>query len=172
MRVQETCDMADIIDAGEKAPDFKLNDQNDVPFHLADMKGKSVLLSFHPLAWTGVCAKQMKSLEKNYAAFKKLETVAVGVNIDSVPSKKAWAKELGLKKTRLLSDFWPHGAVAKALGIFRDKQGFSERANILLDKNGNVIWSRVYGLGELPDIDEVLDRIRKKYEPPATPEKD
>ena len=167
----EETDMAEIIDTGEKVPDFKLNDHNDLPFHLADMKGKNVLLSFHPLAWTGVCSKQMRSLEKNYAAFRKLDTVAVGVNVDSVPSKKAWAKELGLRKTRLLSDFWPHGAVAKALGIFREKDGFSERANILLDKRGNVAWSKVYGLGELPDIDEVLDRIRKKYEPPATPEK-
>jgi len=163
--------MADIIKEGEEAPDFTLDDHNEKPFHLADMRGRNVLLSFHPLAWTGVCAKQMKALEKNYAAFKKLGTVAVGVNIDAAPTKKAWAKSLGVKKTRLLSDFWPHGAVASSLGIFREKDGFSERANILIDASGKVVWSKVYGLGELPDIDEVLDRIRRKYEPPATPEK-
>jgi peroxiredoxin len=161
--------MTDIIKVGQKAPDFTLDDHNEKPFHLADMQGKYVLLSFHPLAWTGVCARQMKSLEKNYAAFKLLNTVAVGVNIDSVPSKKAWAKELGVKKTRLLSDFWPHGAVARSMGIFREKDGFSERANILLDHNGNVIFTKVYALGVLPDIDEILDLLRKKYNPPGEP---
>jgi len=163
--------MSEIIDVGQKAPDFTLDDHNEKPFHLADMQGKFVLLSFHPLAWTGVCARQMKSLEKSYAAFKELNTVAVGVNVDSVPSKKAWARELGLKKTRLLSDFWPHGAVARSMGIFREKDGFSERANILLDHNGNVVFSKVYALGELPDIDEILDLLRKKYNPPAEPER-
>lgn len=161
--------MSEIIKVGQKAPDFILDDHKEKPFHLADMQGKLVLLSFHPLAWTGVCARQMKSLEKNFAAFKELNTVAVGVNIDSVPSKNAWAKELGVKKTRLLSDFWPHGAVARSMGIFREKDGFSERANILLDHNGNVVFSKVYALGELPDIDEILDLLRKKYNPPGEP---
>jgi len=161
--------MTEIIKVGEKAPDFTLDDHNEKPFHLADMQGKNVLLSFHPLAWTGVCTKQMKSLEKNYAAFKKLDTVAVGVSVDSSPSKKAWARSMGVKKTRLLSDFWPHGEVAQKLGIFLADDGISARANILLDRNGNVVWSKVYGLGELPDIDEVLDRIRRKYEPPGSP---
>lgn len=163
--------MAGIIKQGEEAPDFTLDDHNEKPFHLADMRGRNVLLSFHPLAWTGVCTKQMKSLEKNYAAFRKLDTVAVGVSVDSVPSKNAWAKDMGVRKTRLLSDFWPHGEVAQKLGIFLAKDGISGRANILIDRTGKVVWSKVYGLGELPDIDEVLDRIRRKYEPPATPEK-
>ena len=161
--------MTDIIKAGEKAPDFILDDHNEKPFHLADLKGKNVLLSFHPLAWTGVCTKQMKSLERHHGAFKKLNTVAVGVSVDSSPSKKAWARSMGVKKTRLLSDFWPHGEVARKLGIFLPDDGISARANILLDRNGNVVWSKVYGLGELPDIDEVLDRIRRKYEPPGSP---
>ena len=153
---------------GETAPDILLDDQNGKPFRLADMKGKNVLLSFHPLAWTGVCTRQMKSLEKHYAAFRKLGTVAVGVSVDSSPCKKAWAKDMGVSKTRLLSDFWPHGAVAETLGIFLPEDGISARANILVDQNGKVAWSKVYEMGELPDIDEVLDRIRKKYQPPGT----
>jgi len=161
--------MSEPIKVGELAPDFELDDHNEKAVRLSDFRGKNVLLSFHPLAWTGVCSKQMKSLEKNYGAFKKLKTVAFGVNIDSVPSKKAWAKDLGLKRTRLLSDFWPHGAVARKFGIFRDKDGFSERANILLDEEGKVIFSKVYEIGELPDIDEILDLIRRKYEPPGEP---
>jgi peroxiredoxin len=161
--------MSEPIKVGEAAPDFELDDHNEKAVRLSDLRGKKVLLSFHPLAWTGVCSKQMKSLEKNFGAFKELKTVAFGVNIDSTPSKKAWAKDLGLKKTRLLSDFWPHGAVAQKYGIFRDKDGFSERANILIDEEGKVIFSKVYEIGELPDIDEILDLIRRKYEPPGEP---
>jgi len=161
--------LADIIKEGEIAPDFTLDDQEGKPFHLADFKGRNVLLSFHPLAWTGVCTKQMKSLEKHQAEFRKLDTVAVGVSVDSSPSKKAWAKDMVVKKTRLLSDFWPHGELADKLGIFLPEDGISGRANILIGRDGKVAWSKVYGMGELPDIDEVIDRIRKKYEPPKTP---
>lgn len=162
-------ELAEPIKEGERAPDFVLDDHNGKPVRLSDLKGKTVLLSFHPLAWTGVCSKQMKSLEKNYAAFKELNTVALGMNVDSVPSKKAWAKDLGLKKTRLLSDFWPHGEVARQYGLFREKDGFSQRANVIVDGDGKVMFAKVYEMGELPDIDEILDRIRKKYEPPGEP---
>ena len=161
--------MSEPIKVGEDAPDFELDDHNEKAVRLSDLRGKKVLLSFHPLAWTGVCSKQMKSLEKNYAAFKELKTVAMGMNVDSVPSKKAWATDLGLKRTRLLSDFWPHGGVAQQYGLFREKDGFSERANVLVDGDGKVIFSKVYEIGELPDIDEIIDLIRKKYEPPREP---
>lgn len=126
------------IRIGDKAPDFVLKNQNGEEIQLSDSKGKNVLLSFHPLAWTRVCAEQMKSLEANVDAFERLNTAAFGVNVDSVPSKKAWAEYLDIKKTRLLSDFWPHGEVAALYGIFREKDGFSERANIVIDENEKV----------------------------------
>lgn len=150
-----------IIKVGEKAPDFVLKDQNEKEFSLKDFRGKKVLLSFHPLAWTSVCAKQMLSLENNKERLSKLNTVAVGVNVDPIPSKKAWAKELGIENTRLLSDFWPHGEVAKKFGIFREKEGFSERANIIIDENGKAIFTKVYKLSLLPDIEEIIDFLSK-----------
>jgi len=101
------------ICVGGKAPDFILDDHKEKPFKLSDFTGKKILLSFHPLAWTSVCAKQMQSLEKNKKYFDKLNTIAVGISVDPTPSKNAWAKKLGIKNTRLLSDFWPHGAVAQ-----------------------------------------------------------
>ena len=148
--------------AGDKAPDFILNDQDSKEFNLSDFKGKNVLLSFHPLAWTGVCAKQMKSLESNFDEFEKLDTIAVGINVDTIPSKKAWADSLGLKNTRILSDFWPHGKVAKLYGLFRENEGFSERANILINDNQEIEFIRIYELGELPDINEILTFLREK----------
>jgi len=146
--------------AGDRAPDFKLFDHNEKEFKLSDFKGKRVLLSFHPLAWTGVCAKQMKSLEDHQSDFKELNTIAVGINVDSIPSKKAWVDSLEIKNTRLLSDFWPHGKVAKLFGIFREKDGFSERANIILNENQEVEFIRIYEIPEFPDINEILTFLR------------
>jgi peroxiredoxin len=144
----------------DEAKDFILNDQNGKEFQLAKFKGKKILLSFHPLAWTAVCAKQMKSLEKNQSIFKKLNTVAVGISVDTVPSKNAWAKSLKIKKTRLLADFWSHGAVAKLYGIFRAKQGFSERANIIIDEKQKIVFVKIYPIPQLPDINEIIKFLK------------
>jgi peroxiredoxin len=146
---------------GDKAKGFSLEDQDEKLFTLLDFKGKKVLLSFHPLAWTPVCSEQMKSLENNKSAFDSLNTIAVGVSVDTVPSKKAWAKSLGIKNTRLLSDFWPHGKVADLYGIFRNKDGFSERANIIIDGNQKIVFFKIYKLGQLPDIQEIIDVLKK-----------
>jgi peroxiredoxin len=145
---------------GKEAFDFVLFDHNNEKFKLSDFKGKKILLSFHPLAWTGICAKQMKSLEKNYEVFNKLNTIAVGINIDSIPSKNAWAKSLDIKNTRLLSDFWPHGEVAKLYTLFKEKEGFSERANIIIDENQIINFVKIYDISELPDINEIIDFLK------------
>jgi len=151
--------MAEALKVGRKVKDFMLKDQNGQDFRLADCQGRRVLLSFHPLAWTPVCALQMQSLEKSKKALDKLNTVAVGLSIDSVPCKGAWAKSLKIKNTRLLSDFWPHGALAKSLGILR-VEGFSERANIILDEAGKVMFVKVYPIRQLPDIEEILTALK------------
>ncbi|MGB2907953.1 MAG: redoxin domain-containing protein [Candidatus Aminicenantaceae bacterium] len=144
------------IQVGNTAPDFRLKDNRGNETRLADYRGKRVLLSWHPLAWTSVCAAQMKSLEENKAAIAELNMVALGLSVDSVPSKNAWAKELGVAETRLLSDFWPHGGVAKAYGLFREEQGTSQRANVILDEAGQVVFVKVYDIPQLPDISEIF----------------
>lgn len=153
--------MIEKLKVGLKAKRFTLPDQNDQEFRLADFKGKRILVSFHPLAWTSVCAEQMKSLEKTRDAFESLNTVAVGVSVDTVPSKKAWANSLGIKNTRLLSDFWPHGKVARLYGIFRREDGISKRVNIIIDENQTIVFFKIYKLGQLPDIQEIVDMLRK-----------
>jgi peroxiredoxin len=153
-------EQAERAKVGDVAKDFVLKDQNEKEFKLSEQKGKRVLLSFHPLAWTGVCADQMKSLEANKETFDSLNTVAVGLSVDSAPSKKAWADTLGIKNTSLLTDFWPHGEVAKLFGVFREKNGISERANILVDENGKIVFVKVYPIPELPDINEIIDFLK------------
>jgi peroxiredoxin len=102
----------------------------------------------------------MQSLEENLNQFDKLNTVALGVGVDSAPTNKAWAKSLNIARTRLLADFWPHGEVAKLYGVFRDKDGFSERANIIINENQVVVFAKVYPTQELPDIKEILRLLK------------
>jgi len=68
---------------------------------------------------------------------------------------------LGIARTRLLADFWPHGEIAKLYGIFREKEGFSERANIILDEAGKIIFFKVYEIGQLPDIQEIISFLKQ-----------
>lgn len=150
-----------MIAEGEPSIDFTLEDHNGDEFTLSEYEEKKILLSFHPLAWTSVCAKQMQSLENNKKRFDELNTLAVGISIDSVPCKDAWADELGIEETRLLADFWPHGEVSRKYGIFRDDEGFSERANIIIDEDQKVIFSKVYPIREVPDIDEILEVLKR-----------
>lgn len=145
----------DEIKIGDKIQDFTLRDHKGKDVHLEDFKGKNVILSFHPLAWTSVCAEQMKALEENYELFTSLDTIAFGISVDPTPSKRAWAKELGITHIKLLSDFWPHGELAKRYGIFKEKEGVSERANIILDEEQRVIFFKKYPAHELPDITEI-----------------
>jgi len=98
----------------------------------------------------------MVSLEEHFDQFDKLNMVALGIGVDSAPSNKAWAKSLNIERTTLLADFWPQGEVARLYGVFRDKDGFSERANILIDENHAVVFTRLYPISQLPDIEEII----------------
>lgn len=148
-----------MVEIGHNVGDFELKDQKEQLFRSKDFKGKKILLSFHPLAWTPVCRDQMLSLEKNLDRFESANAIAVGVSIDSIYCKKAWAEAIGINKTRLLSDFWPHGGLALRLGLFRHKDGFSERANVIIDENGLVKFIKVYPIPEVQDIEEVLANL-------------
>jgi peroxiredoxin len=150
------------IEVGDVAPDFTLKDQNEEDVRLSDLKGKNkVVLSFHPLAWTSICKAQMQDLEKHREDTERLDAVALGLSVDSVPCKKAWAEAIGVKDTPLLADFWPHGGVIQAYGIFREKNGFSERSVFIVDKEGVVRFKKIYPIGEVPDIGEILKALEE-----------
>ncbi|MFH1381373.1 MAG: redoxin domain-containing protein [Chloroflexota bacterium] len=150
-----------MISIGSTAPDFTLKDQNNKTVKLSRFKGKKIILSFRPLAWTPVCHDQMLLLEENFEHFKNHDTIAFGLGVDSAPSNKAWAKSMGITKTRLLADFWPHGEVAKMYGVFREADGFSERANIIIDESNKVVFTKVYPVTELPDVLELIHFLEK-----------
>ncbi|HHT07349.1 MAG: redoxin domain-containing protein [Christensenellales bacterium] len=148
------------LEKGKLAPDFELADNQGGKVKLSDLRGKKVLLSWHPLAWTSVCTDQMRALETHFDDFEKLNTVALGLSVDSAPSKKVWADVLSIKNTKLLADFYPHGKVAQDQGLFLEELGASGRANIIIDEKGVVQWVKVYDIPELPDINEVLDVLK------------
>lgn len=146
----------DLIKAGDIAPDFTLKDNWDNDVTLSSFRGKKVLLSWHPLAWTSVCMDQMRSLERNMEAFRKLNTVPLGLSVDSQASKRIWGNFLWLYELKILSDFWPHGKTARDYGMLIEEEGFTQRANVIVDENGVVRWVKVYPLSQLPDIDDVI----------------
>jgi peroxiredoxin len=150
-----------LIKVGENAPEFKVTDNNENDIRLADYRGKRVLLSWHPLAWTPVCTDQMRALENNWQAFERLNTVPLGFSVDPAPTKKVWAIALAITQLILPSDFWPHGKVARDYGIFNETDGVSERANIIVDENGKVKWVKVYPSAQLPDLNEVFGVLAK-----------
>ena len=149
-----------VVKPGDPSPNFSLKDQNDKTFDLYEQSGKRTLLSFHPLAWTEFCAAQMESLEKNRSVLNDLSCVPVGISVDSRPCKRAWAESLSIRHTRLLCDFWPHGIVAEKFGIFREENGFSERANIIVDSTLKVAFVKIYPVHSVPDIQEIITFLK------------
>jgi peroxiredoxin len=146
-----------MLKVGDDAPDFELRTHKGGTVKLSDFRGKkNVVLAFHPLAFTPVCANQMRGYESDLSQFEKAGAAVLGISIDAQPAKAAWAKTLDSISYDLLSDFHPHGEVAQKYGVFRPKEGFSERAIFVVDKAGKIAWSKVYDIPELPKNDDVL----------------
>ncbi len=152
-----------MIKVGEKAENFVLKDQYREDVALKSFLGRKVLLSWHPLAWTSVCTDQMRSLDRNFKRFEESNTIVLGLSVDPLPSKSVWSKALALKNLRILSDFNPLGKVAKDYGLFSERYGASKRGNILIDEEGNVIWTKKYEIHTLPDIEEIFNYIESLY---------
>ncbi len=149
------------LTVGDTAPDFELNSHLGGTVTLSIFRGNTnVVVAFHPLAWTPVCANQMKAYETERDWFAEHDTRVLGVSVDAVPSKIEWAKSLGGISYDLLSDFHPHGAVAEAFGVAREG-GISERAIFVVDKAGTIAFAKVYDLPTLPDNAEVRQAIER-----------
>jgi peroxiredoxin len=132
-----------MIETGSTAPDFDLEVDGSTRVRLSDFRGRrNVLLVFHPFAFTPVCEEEARDLEENRNAFDSAETDVVLVSCDTAAARKAWKEELGLSYT-LASDFWPHGAAARAYGVFDEQSGAPVRGTFLIDKQGTVVWSLV-----------------------------
>jgi mycoredoxin-dependent peroxiredoxin len=131
------------VTTSEKAPEFDLEVTKDERVALTDFRGRSnVLLVFHPFAFTEVCEEEARDLQENLESFRNAQTEIVFVSCDPAPARQAWKSQLGAEYL-FASDFWPHGAAAKAYGVFNETNGAPHRGTFLIDKEGTVIWSYV-----------------------------
>ena len=131
------------VRTGDAAPEFDLAVGAGERVRLSDFRGRSnVLLVFHPFAFTQVCEDEARDLQENLPAFRDAGTEIVFVSCDPPPARQAWKKELGAEYA-FASDFWPHGAAAKAYGVFDEATGAPHRGTFLIDRDGIVVWSLV-----------------------------
>lgn len=139
------------IDVGTVAPDFTLKDQNNQPVSLSDYRGvKNVLLIFYPLAFTGTCQGELCKVRDELPKFENDDTAVLAVSVGPPPTHKIWAAEQGYTFP-LLSDFWPHGAVAEKYGVFNADLGFANRGTFVIDTDGIVRFAEMMGPGEARD---------------------
>ena len=168
MRGVSSASHRSVLLPGEAAPDF------DLPalvagvkkrFHLHEQLEKSdVVLAFYPLNWESVSARQMVEYQAQRGRFFP-ETELVGISVDSIMNTTVWEREIGPLEFPLCSDFWPHGEVSRAYGVFREQPpqaGASERAVVVIERSGRVVFSRVYGLQGLPPVSEALQALRNR----------
>ena len=128
-------------DVGDVAPDFELSDTHGSPVRLSELRGESVMLVFVPAAFTGKCTGEVCELSENLAEFNDAGVRVLGITCDPTPAQREWQESEGLQFD-LLSDFWPHGEVARAYGVFNEQRGVSLRASFLVAADG-VIRERI-----------------------------
>ena len=132
-----------MIETGSEAPDFDLEVDASHRVRLSDFRSRrNVLLVFHPFAFTPVCEEEALDLQENLPSFESADTDVLLVSCDSSAARRAWKEKLGLTYT-VASDFWPHGAVAKAYGVFDAERGAPVRGTFLIDRQGIVVWTLV-----------------------------
>jgi len=152
----------------DMAPDFDLPvliGGRKKRFHLRDhLEHGHIILAFYPANWEPVSTRQMTQYQAERAEFAAYKAEVVGICVDSIMNTTAWERDIGPFDYPLCSDFWPHGAVSRAYGAFRERAPFagaSERAIFVVQQNGKVAFRKVYGVTELPPISEILEALRK-----------
>lgn len=144
---------------GDRAPDFTLRDQHGVDFRLSAYAGqKAVLLVFYPFAFSGVCTGELTGFRDRLGDFETDDTTVAAISCDPIYSQRAFADRDGIFFP-LLADYWPHGAVASAYGVFDDEQGSPTRSSFVIGKDGTIRWAVHNAIGEARDLDIHADRL-------------
>jgi peroxiredoxin len=149
------------LKVGDVAPDFTLPSLSGKKVSLKDYRGKkNVVISFVPAAWTPVCSNQWPGYNITRDIFEKNDAIVLGISVDNIPTLYAWTKEMGGLWFPVLSDFWPHGEVAKKYGILRS-DGVSERAIFLVDKKGVIRYMDIHDINDLPRLEVLVKELQK-----------
>jgi mycoredoxin-dependent peroxiredoxin len=142
------------IEVGEQAPDFELTDQHGTPVRLSSFQGaKNVVLVFYPLAFSGVCTGELCAIRDEFPESDRDDVEVLTVSVDSTFAIRTWADAEHFQ-FGLLSDFWPHGAVATLYGVFDSERGIATRGTFIIDKDGVVRWKVVNPIPQARDLAE------------------
>ena len=140
------------VELGSSVPDFTLPDTHGTPVHLADLRGKPVLVVFFPFAFSGICTSELCELRDNIEEFEHAGVTILGISCDATYAQRAWSEQQGFT-FGLLSDFWPHGETARAFGVLDEDHGLALRGSFLIDADGLVRWSVVNPPGQARDFE-------------------
>lgn len=147
------------LQAGAMAPPFSLPATPDQMVSLGDLRGSPVILAFYPADWSPVCGDQMALYNEILSEFRGLGALLVGISVDGVWCHAAFAAERKLHFS-LLADFEPKGEVARRYGVYREKEGITERALFVIDADGVIRWSHVAPLGINPGADGIIGALQ------------
>ncbi|WP_151773043.1 peroxiredoxin [Streptomyces abyssomicinicus] len=147
------------IEVGSQAPDFELKDNHGRTVRLSDHRGaKNVVLLFYPFAFTGVCTGELCDIRDNLPSFVNDDTQVLAVSADSIHTLRVYAEQEGFEYP-LLSDFWPHGNVSRAYGVFDEEKGCAVRGTFIIDKEGVVRWTVVNALPDARDLNDYVKAL-------------
>ncbi len=137
---------------GQAAPDFEVNNQNGEKVSLSSFKGeKNVVLLFYPFSFTGTCTGELCAVRDDLSAFQNESVQVLAISCDSMFTQRIFAEKESYSFP-VLSDFWPHGAVAKAYGVFEETRGCAVRGTFIIDKTGIVRWQVINGMGDARNV--------------------
>lgn len=149
------------VKVGQKAPDFTLKAVSGKVISLKDYYGKkNVVISFVPAAWTPVCSDQWPGYNIVKDIFELNDAVLLGITVDNIPTLYSWTNQMGNLWFDILSDFWPHGAVAEKFGVLRT-EGVAERALFIIDKKGVIRYIDVHNINQRPSLETLVRELEK-----------
>ncbi|WP_144209088.1 peroxiredoxin [Mycobacterium tilburgii] len=149
-----------MLPVGTTAPDFTLRDQNRQPVALSAFRGaKNVLLVFFPLAFTKICQGELDQLRDQLPQFDNDDSAALAISVGPPPTHKVWAGQSGFTFP-VLSDFWPHGAVSQAFGVFNEHAGYPNRGTFVVDRSGIIRFAEMKEPGEARDQQLWIDALQ------------
>jgi len=151
------------LQPGIRAPDFSLSATPDQKISLSEFRGQPVVLVFYPADWSPVCSDQLTLYNELKPEFSELKAQVIGISVDGVWCHLAFSKDRKLQ-IPLLADFEPKGAVARKYGVYREKDGESERALFVIDEAGIIRWSYVSPVGINPGADGILKALESMTE--------
>jgi len=149
------------VRVGEPAPEFTLPSLSGEAISLSQFAGnKNVVISYVPAAWTPICSDQWPGYNLAKGLFETHDAILLGITVDNLPTLYSWTRQMGNLWFPVLSDFWPHGAVADKFGVLRS-DGIAERALFIIDKAGILRYAKVVDINRRPDLEELINALGK-----------